>query len=74
EPMLRQTITITRNATTNPISYNITRGALVLSFRLLFLRDPGPREGDIVFSVQDLEKYAERVWATVCISSQSNLA
>ncbi|KAK3384512.1 hypothetical protein B0T24DRAFT_544694 [Lasiosphaeria ovina] len=61
----RQSITITQNATTNPISYNVTRGALVLSFRLLFLRDPGPDEGDLVFSVQELEEYAEAVWAQV---------
>ncbi|KAK0748111.1 hypothetical protein B0T21DRAFT_389050 [Apiosordaria backusii] len=65
EPVLRQSITITQNATTNPISYNVTRGALVLSFRLLFLRDPGPGEGDLVFSVQELEGYAEDVWAQV---------
>ncbi|KAK3382310.1 hypothetical protein B0T24DRAFT_645113 [Lasiosphaeria ovina] len=64
-PVRRQSITITRNATTNPISYNVTRGALVLSFRLLFLRDPGPGEGDLVFSVQELEKYARNVWAHV---------
>jgi len=35
EPVLRQSITITQNTTTNPISFNVTRGALVLSFRLL---------------------------------------
>ncbi|KAK0726952.1 hypothetical protein B0T26DRAFT_692376, partial [Lasiosphaeria miniovina] len=64
-PMLRQIITITRNTTTNPTSYNVTSGALVLSFRLLFLRDPGPGEGDFVFSVQELEEYAEDVWAQV---------
>jgi hypothetical protein len=64
-PVLRQSITITRNATTNPISYNVTRGSLVLSFRLLFLRDPGPGEGDLVFSVQELEEFAEAVWVFV---------
>jgi hypothetical protein len=62
QPTLRQSITITQNATTNPVSYNVTRGALILSFRLLFLRDPGPGEADFVFSVQDLELYAARVW------------
>ncbi|KAK0720436.1 hypothetical protein B0H67DRAFT_662692 [Lasiosphaeris hirsuta] len=51
EPVLRQSITITQNTTTNPISYNVIRGALVLPFRLLFLRDPGPK----------LERYAENV-------------
>jgi len=59
-PVLRQHITITQN--TNPVSYNVTRGALVLGFRLLFLRDPGPGEGDFVLSVQELEEYAENVW------------
>jgi len=64
-PVLRQTITITRNTTTDPISYNVTSGALVLSFRLLFLRDPGPGEGDFVISVQELEEYAENIWVEV---------
>ncbi|KAK3358426.1 hypothetical protein B0T24DRAFT_660761 [Lasiosphaeria ovina] len=59
----RQSITITRDETTNPVSYNVTRGALVLGFRLLFLRDPGPQEGDFVLSIQDLQLYAENVWA-----------
>ncbi|KAK3325095.1 hypothetical protein B0H66DRAFT_529149 [Apodospora peruviana] len=35
QPTLRQSITIAQNATTNPVSYNVTRGALILSFRLL---------------------------------------
>ncbi|KAK3353226.1 hypothetical protein B0T25DRAFT_205830 [Lasiosphaeria hispida] len=65
EPVLRQSITITQNTTTNPISYNVTRGALLLSFRLLFLRDPGPGEGDFVIGVQELEEYAENVWVEV---------
>ena len=54
---------ITRNTTTDPISYNATNGALVLSFKLL--RDPGPEEGDIVFSGSELEEYAELVWLQV---------
>ncbi|KAK0730613.1 hypothetical protein B0H67DRAFT_562309, partial [Lasiosphaeris hirsuta] len=53
-------ITITRDTTTDPISYHVTSGALVLSFRLLFLRDPGPGEGDLAFGVQELEEYAEK--------------
>lgn len=44
-PMLQQSITITQNTATNPVSYHITRGALVLSFRLLFLRNPGHKRG-----------------------------
>ncbi|KAK3384265.1 hypothetical protein B0T24DRAFT_77741 [Lasiosphaeria ovina] len=62
-PVNRQSITITRDETTNPVSYNVTRGALVLGFRLLFLRNPGPQEGDFVLSIQDLQLYAENVWA-----------
>ncbi|KAK4244222.1 hypothetical protein C7999DRAFT_44078 [Corynascus novoguineensis] len=65
QPVLRQTITIIQDTITNPVSYNVTRGALVLGFRLLFLRDPGPREGDFVLSVQELENYAKGVWQTV---------
>ncbi|KAK0717053.1 hypothetical protein B0T26DRAFT_708277, partial [Lasiosphaeria miniovina] len=61
--MKRQSITITRDETTNPVSYNVTRGALALGFRLLFLRDPGPQEGDFVLSIQNLQLYAENVWA-----------
>ena len=62
QPVLRQTITITQDTTTDPASYNVTRGALVLGFSLLFLRDPGPGEGDVVLSVQELENYAKDVW------------
>jgi hypothetical protein len=63
EPVLRQTITITRNAAESP--YRVTRGALVLGFRQLFLRNPGPNEGDIVISVAQLQAYAADVWAVV---------
>ncbi|KAK4461132.1 hypothetical protein QBC42DRAFT_270873 [Cladorrhinum samala] len=61
-PILRQSITIAQNTTTDPISYKVARGALILSFRLLFLRDPGPGEADFGFSVQDLQHYAACVW------------
>lgn len=63
--VLRQTISITQNATTNPVSYNVARGALVLGFKLLFLRDPGPGEGDFVLSVQELENYARHIWSVL---------
>ncbi len=65
QPTLRQSITITENAATDPTSYNVTRGALVLSFRLLFLRDPSPQEGDVVIDIPELEDYAKDVWALV---------
>ena len=60
QPVLRQNITITQDTTTDPVSYNVTGGALVLGSRLLFLRDPGPGEGDCDLS--DLQFYAHRVW------------
>ncbi|KAK3901089.1 hypothetical protein C8A05DRAFT_45194 [Staphylotrichum tortipilum] len=65
QPVLRQIITITQDLTTDPVSYNVTSGALILRFRLLFLRDPGVGEGDFVLSVQELEAYAEHVWAVL---------
>ncbi|KAK3902707.1 hypothetical protein C8A05DRAFT_43917 [Staphylotrichum tortipilum] len=46
QPVLRQTITITPDTTTNPISFNVTSGAL----------------GGFVLSVQELENYAQIVW------------
>jgi hypothetical protein len=63
QPVLRQSITITRDPATD--SYHIARSALVLSFRLLFLRDPGPQEGDFIISIADLQAYARDVWAVV---------
>ncbi|KAH6850319.1 hypothetical protein B0I37DRAFT_111516 [Chaetomium sp. MPI-CAGE-AT-0009] len=65
EPIRRQHITITQDTTTNPTSYNVTSGALTLGFRLLFLRDPRPGEGDFIFSVQSLQAYAAAVWRFV---------
>lgn len=63
QPVLRQSITITRDPATD--SYQVARSALVLSFRLLFLRDPGPQEGDFIISIADLQAYARHVWAVV---------
>ncbi|KAI9163568.1 hypothetical protein HJFPF1_05185 [Paramyrothecium foliicola] len=64
EPTLQQSITITQRAG-NPVSYNITGGALVLPFRLLFLRDPSPQEGDLVVGIPKLRVFAERVFPYV---------
>jgi hypothetical protein len=50
-PALKQTITITQNLGTNPVSYNITRGALELEFRLLFPREPVGGEANIVVNI-----------------------
>ncbi|KAI0845975.1 hypothetical protein F5Y00DRAFT_152756 [Daldinia vernicosa] len=63
QPVLRQSIVITRDIPTD--SYHVTRGALVLSFRLLFLRDPGPQESDYIISITELQDYARDVWVYV---------
>ncbi|KAL7805954.1 hypothetical protein V8C44DRAFT_339834 [Trichoderma aethiopicum] len=62
QPVLQQSITITRDPTG---SYQVVRGDLVLSFRLLFLRDPGPQEGDVIIPTRDLQRYAHLVWLAV---------
>lgn len=63
--VLRQRITMTQDQTTNPVSYNVTSGSLVLSFRLLFLRNPGPGEGDFVIPIPQLQSFARVVWVYV---------
>ncbi|MBE3045126.1 hypothetical protein IMZ48_21750 [Candidatus Bathyarchaeota archaeon] len=65
QPVLRQEITISRDQSTDPLTYNVARGVLVLGFRLLFLRDPGLQDGDFVISIEDLERYARAVWTYV---------
>lgn len=63
---LRQSITITRDTAMNTVSYQVDRGALVLSFRLLFLRDPSIQEGgDIIITVPQLVEFARRTWRFV---------
>ncbi|XXG99234.1 hypothetical protein Hte_005571 [Hypoxylon texense] len=64
-PVLRQEITIRRDEAMNPASYNVTRGPLVLEFKLLYLRDPGPQETDFIIDIPDLQRYAEAVWRHV---------
>lgn len=49
-----QSILITQDATTNTISYNVVRGALVYGFGCYFF-ETGPWKGDIVLSVQELK-------------------
>lgn len=64
-PVLQQSITITQNTKTVPVSYTVTGSALTLSIRLLFLRDLVPPEEDVVFSTQDLHSYAAAVWRQI---------
>lgn len=65
QPVLKQEIMISHDETTSPISYNVTKGPLVLEFRLLYLREPGPQESDFIISISDLQRYAEAVWDKV---------
>ena len=66
-----QTITITPVAgvnphqTPSPNSFQVVGSPLVLEFSLLFLRQPGPGEGDILYGVQELQEFAEAVWRAV---------
>ncbi|PNP58062.1 hypothetical protein THARTR1_02220 [Trichoderma harzianum] len=59
-PSCQQVVTITKT-NDDPLAYHIS-GDLVLSFRLLFLRDPGEGERDVVISTDRLQGYAEMVW------------
>ncbi|KAL5089445.1 hypothetical protein Trisim1_005722 [Trichoderma cf. simile WF8] len=59
-PSCQQVVTITKTSD-EPIAYQIS-GDLVLSFQLLFLRDTGEGERDVVISAERLQDYAEMVW------------
>ena len=65
EPALQQTIIITRDDTTDPVSYSVTRGPLVLGLSQLFLRAPTPQEADITIRIQALQQYAARIWRRI---------
>ncbi|KAK4143324.1 uncharacterized protein C8A04DRAFT_37519 [Dichotomopilus funicola] len=62
EPVKRQTITITRDETTDPVSYDVAGGPLVLEFRLLFLRDPSLEDRDVVINIEDLQDFGMWAW------------
>ncbi|KAH6630472.1 hypothetical protein B0J18DRAFT_102462 [Chaetomium sp. MPI-SDFR-AT-0129] len=64
-PNRRQEITITKDTRSSPPQYQVNSTDLVLSFRLLFLREPGPQEGDIVVTTAELQLCAAQVWYDV---------
>ena len=66
-PCRTQEITINwpDNTPNLPASYAVTSGNLRLEFDLLFLRPPGPGEGDVVVTVPRLQLWASRVWSAV---------
>lgn len=45
-----------------PSPYDICGGPLTLEFHKVFLRNPVPPEGDIVFDITDLARFASAVW------------
>lgn len=66
EPRLDQAIRISQAGNsidlTDPSSFVVTRGDLRLEFSLLFLRQPGPGEHDVVIGMQDLQLIAAKIW------------
>ncbi|KAK1756838.1 hypothetical protein QBC47DRAFT_377786 [Echria macrotheca] len=74
-PVCRQTITIFRDSETEPGSWDVVGGPLVLSFGLLFSRDPmpGSREGVFVVDEEALRKYADCVWQRCCAKTETEL-
>lgn len=65
QPNMDQRIDITRQLGVDWLdssAYIITRGDLRLEFHLLFLRQPGPGEHDVVLDVQDLQLIAFKIW------------
>ncbi|KAK2814017.1 hypothetical protein FQN50_000421 [Emmonsiellopsis sp. PD_5] len=56
EPRPMQEIKISRNPT------SLTGDDLVIPFHQMMLRNPGPREGDFVFTKNELQDLAEGVW------------
>lgn len=65
QPNLDQSIVVTRPPGVDVLdaeSYIVTRGALRLEFNLLFLREPGPGERDVVLEVEELQGIAKEAW------------
>jgi hypothetical protein len=66
-PVLRQPsrfLKITR-LRSNSAACVVSGVALLLGYSLMFLRDLGPREGDVVLGVEPLERYSAGVWAVL---------
>ncbi|KAK3363699.1 hypothetical protein B0T25DRAFT_492680 [Lasiosphaeria hispida] len=51
--------------TPSPNSFQVVRSPLVLEFSLLFLRQPGPGEGDVFLGSQLFQNFAAAVWEEV---------
>ncbi|SPN97171.1 uncharacterized protein DNG_00687 [Cephalotrichum gorgonifer] len=63
-PNLAQVLKITNSTTSyDPATFVVHRGALRLEFDLLFLRQPGFGESDIILDIDTLQVYAADVWS-----------
>lgn len=63
-PGCQQRITIT-GSWINPSEYQAMESSdLILSFQLLFLRDPGPGESDVIIPISWIKEHAQQVWQT----------
>lgn len=59
-------LVLTKFADIDIVNSIVTAGSnvpLVLPFRDIFLRLPGPEEGDFVFSAKDLQNWSATLWA-----------
>lgn len=65
EPILDQKVTIIRpaNSPNQGSEFTIEGAPLILEFGLMFLRPPGPNEGDIQIQDDRLRFWALRVWS-----------
>jgi hypothetical protein len=64
-PSCQQVVSITEMSK-NPPVYQVS-GELVLSFWLLFLREPQEGEADVVLSIVELQRYAEKVFGRMML-------
>lgn len=63
-PGCQQRITIA-GSWANPSAYQVVESSdLILSFQLLFLRDPGSGEGDVIIPISWIKEHAQQVWET----------
>ncbi|KAL7962217.1 hypothetical protein V8C34DRAFT_271117 [Trichoderma compactum] len=63
-PGCQQRVTIA-GSWANPSAYQAVESSdLMLSFQLLFLRDPGPGEGDVIIPISWIKEHAQKVWET----------
>lgn len=61
QAVARLSVTEPTDPTAPAIHYTVEGDILVLEFKLLFLRDPSPPEGDIVVPVGHLQRWAKQV-------------